>query len=368
MRHLLRFALILCFLIASSFVAAAQSTQDQSVAVPRLITITGVYRPADGKAAGAVETVTLSVYVDEQGGAALFQETQQVTIDDRGRYSVVLGAAHADGIPASVFTSGGQWLGTVFERTAEVEGPRVRLTSVPYALRAGEADTLGGRPASDYLLATGTRSSSQATRVQSDTAAPVAVQAGTPSFLAKYVSISDVGDSAIYENGGQVGIGTTVPLDFLHVRYTNTNGGATGIAVQNLGNTATSYSGMLFYDQNGALGQFQGFNNNTHEYRINNIAKNGGSQFDGSINFMVGSISRFFVAANGNIGIGTTTPAPAFALDIVRSTSDALIRTTTFSGDGATGLFVLLDPRAQAFWASRISDLVDALRALVGLG
>ena len=76
----------------------------------------------------------------------------------------------------------------------------------------------------------------------------------------------------------------------------------TGLAVQNLGNTATSYSGMLFYDQNGALGQFQGFNNVTHEYRINNIATSP------SINFMTGSVSRFLVAPNGNIGIGTTTP------------------------------------------------------------
>jgi hypothetical protein len=67
------------------------------------------------------------------------------------------------------------------------------------------------------------------------------------------------------------------------VRFTNTNGGLTGFAVQNLGNTATSYSGMLFYDQFGALGQFQGFNNVTHEYRINNIAANG------SINFMLGT-------------------------------------------------------------------------------
>lgn len=32
---------------------------------------------------------------------------------------------------------------------------------------------------------------------------------------------------------------------------------------------------MLFYDQNGQLGQFQGFNNVSHEYRINNIAWSG---------------------------------------------------------------------------------------------
>ena len=96
--------------------------QEQSV--PRLITISGVFRPADGTPPAAVETVTLSVYADPQGGAPVFQETQQVTLDDRGRYSLVLGAAHADGIPASVFATGAQWLGTVFERPGEVEGPR----------------------------------------------------------------------------------------------------------------------------------------------------------------------------------------------------------------------------------------------------
>ena len=67
---------------------------------------------------------------------------------------------------------------------------------------------------------------------------------------------------------------------------------------------------MLFYDQNGALGQFQGFNNVTHEYRINNIARvSPGGAFNGSINFMLGGASKFIVAGNGNIGIGTTTPS-----------------------------------------------------------
>jgi hypothetical protein len=69
---------------------------------------------------------------------------------------------------------------------------------------------------------------------------------------------------------------------------------------------------MLFFDQNNALGQFQGFNNVTHEYRINNIARNGASQFDGSINFMIGSTSRLFVGSSGNIGVGTSAPAAKF--------------------------------------------------------
>ena len=66
---------------------------------------------------------------------------------------------------------------------------------------------------------------------------------------------------------------------------------------------------MLFYDHNGALTQFQGFNNTNHAYVINNIAKNGANQFDGSYSFLIGSTPRFYVAANGNIGIGTTTPS-----------------------------------------------------------
>jgi hypothetical protein len=132
---------------------------------------------------------------------------------------------------------------------------------------------------------------------------------GTPNLLAKYMTNgTDVGNSTVYESGGFVGVGTTTPFDVMHVRFTNTAGSLTGLAVQNLGATSSSYSGMLFYDQLGRLVQFQGFNNATHEYRINNIARNGASAFDGTINFLTGSTSRLMVATNGNIGIGTITP------------------------------------------------------------
>jgi endosialidase-like protein len=365
MRHLFALRVSLFLLLISPIVSAAQSTPDQSI--PRVITITGVYRPADGKAPGTVETVTLSIYADQQGGAPLFQETQQVTLDDRGRYSVVLGAAHADGIPPAIFTAGGQWLGTVFERTGEVEGPRARLTSVPYAMRAAEADTLGGRPASDYQLAPSAGSTTTGTK-QDSVGAPAAELPGTPNQFAKYVSTTDVGPAAMYESGtGLVGIGTTTPFDSLHVRFTNTNGGATGLAVQNLGNTNTSYSGMLFYDQNGALGQFQGFNNVTHEYRINNIARNGASQFDGSINFMGGSLSRFYVAPNGNIGIGTTSPSALLEVSNAVPGGPANMWMTSFTNNCCGPYYLARRARGTAAAPTAVQN-GDGLSGLYGAG
>jgi Chaperone of endosialidase len=287
--------------------------------VPRLIYLSGAFQPIDGQPLRGVETVTVALYTDATGGMPLWQETQSVAVDNTGRYALLLGAASAGGIPPAVLAAGAQWLGTTFDRPGEVESPRVPLTSVPYALRAADADTLGGRPASAYLLASSATSgkggtsttgkgspattAGQASATSASAGAPSAVvQSGTTNFLAKYVSAADVGNSALYETNGAVGLGTTTPLDLFHVRFTNTVGSVTGLAVQNLGNTATSYSGMLFYDQNGALGQFQGFNNSTHEYRINNIASGG------SINFMLGSTSKFFLASNGNIGIGKGSP------------------------------------------------------------
>jgi len=46
----------------------------------------------------------------------------------------------------------------------------------------------------------------------------------------------------------------------------------------------------------------------------------------------------------------------------------SFVITSALATAGATGLFVLLDPRAQAFWGSRLSDFVNAVRAMVGLG
>ncbi len=49
-----------------------------------------------------------------------------------------------------------------------------------------------------------------------------------------------------------------------------------------------------------------------------------------------------------------------------RASVTSFVVTTIVAGSAATGLFVLLDPRAQAFWAARFTDLFEAVRGLFG--
>lgn len=44
----------------------------------------------------------------------------------------------------------------------------------------------------------------------------------------------------------------------------------------------------------------------------------------------------------------------------------SFVLTTVIATAAAVGLFVLLDPRAQAFWASRLGDVFASVRALFG--
>ena len=318
-----------CLLFAAP-IQAQQSTSSSTIGVPRLIRVTGSFRPANGLPAARVEIVTLAIYAEENGGVPLWQETQNVTIDAEGHYTIVLGSTLPDGVPVELFASGEtRWLAMRVERPGEGDQPRIQLTSVPYALRASDADTLGGKPASAYVLATSDSSSTGKTAATRGVAAATVANAGWIPVATD--NAGGLGNSTMFQNGSFTGVGTTTPLDNLHVSFTNTTGQFTGYAVQNLGATATSYSGMLFFDHTGALGQFQGFNNLTHEYRINNIAAGG------SINFMLGT-SKFLVAPNGAVGIGSATPTARLTARANASFTATGTVSTTAGSNALTGV------------------------------
>src|SRR4029077_17626304 len=121
--------------------------------VPRLVKFAGTLKDEVGKPRTGGVGITYAIYKDQEGGAALWLETQNVELDEQGRYTVLLGSAKSEGLPLELFTAGEpRWLGGQVNLPKEVEQPRVLLVSVPYALKAADAETLGGKPVSSFVL------------------------------------------------------------------------------------------------------------------------------------------------------------------------------------------------------------------------
>ena len=94
--------------------------------VPRVIWFNGAFRPTNKLPVARVETVTVAVYREREGGDAVWQETQIVTMEADGRYSLLMGSTSSDGMPLEVFTSGEpRWIGITVNRPGETEQPRV---------------------------------------------------------------------------------------------------------------------------------------------------------------------------------------------------------------------------------------------------
>lgn len=128
---------------------SGQSVVEQNrVSVPPIIKLNGTLPSPNGTISLGPHNVTSALYEDQYGGIPLWTETQIVFPDNQGHFSVLLGASTFNGIPPNVFLSGEpRWVGFT-EEGAEL--PRIELFSVPYAFKASDADTLGGRPV-DYF-------------------------------------------------------------------------------------------------------------------------------------------------------------------------------------------------------------------------
>src|SRR5262249_7185577 len=111
----------------------------------------GTVTDSAGTPRSGIVGVTFAFYRDQQGGAPLWLETQNVVADAQGRYSVSLGATKSTGLPQDLFASGeARWLGVQPE--SQPDQARPLLPSVPYALKAADAATVGGLPASAFVL------------------------------------------------------------------------------------------------------------------------------------------------------------------------------------------------------------------------
>jgi hypothetical protein len=163
----------------------------------------------NGKPLTGVVGVTFSLYKNSEGGAPLWMETQNVQADKTGHYSVMLGSTASQGLPSNLFVSGeARWLGV--QAQGETEQPRVLLLSVPYALKALDAETIGGKPASSFMLAPAPGAGSSSSHGPNNL--PPLTGTGTPNHITKWLTTTKLGNSGMFETAaGNVGIGTTTP-------------------------------------------------------------------------------------------------------------------------------------------------------------
>jgi hypothetical protein len=207
--------------------------------IPRLMKFNGVIQNAGGELRTKTVGITFAIYNESSGGERLWQETQNVHLDQQGHYEAMLGAA-SEGMPLDLFVSGEpRWLGVQPQLPGEEEQPRVLLVSVPYALKAADAETLGGLPSSAFVRVTNT----PAPNVTGSRTTTVAVPAGT-SVVDADVDARARGNQTVVPQGAKANsiAKFSASLSLVSSQITDSNG---VVGMKNLANVlfAEQFSG-----------------------------------------------------------------------------------------------------------------------------
>jgi hypothetical protein len=133
---------------------ASPTSPATASSVPQIIQFSGQFSGTSGGAAvpSGTVSITFTLYENEQGGTALWSETDNVQVNAQGQYTALLGSASPEGLPMNLFTTvQAHWLAVQPLLEGFGDQPRVLLVSAPYALKAGDAETIGGFPPSAFV-------------------------------------------------------------------------------------------------------------------------------------------------------------------------------------------------------------------------
>ncbi len=349
--HLVVAGVLLMFALLPSTLALAQASGAVST-VPTLVNFSGTVTDVSGRPLSGVHGVTFFLYKESEGGAPLWMETQNVQSDSRGHYSVMLGSTTTLGLPKDLFASGeARWLAVQIE--GQAEQPRVLLLSVPYALKAADAETIGGLPASAFVLAAPSASSSStatAPPALADAAAPPAgsvTGSGTLDFIPLWTSTSAIGNSVLFQSGtgatAKVGINTTTPAATLDVKGMGTIRGLLSLPAIS---PATAARGSNSQALNLSASAFSSSNSAAVNENFRWQAEPSGNDTStpaGTLNLLFGSGSSapvetgFKIANNGQLtfATGQTFPGAGTITGVTTATGSGL------TGGGTTGSLTL---------------------------
>jgi hypothetical protein len=382
----------LVLMVLTAFALAAAVTEARQLrdelpggdAAPRLIKFNGVVKDGAGVPRSGTVGMTFSLYASQEGEEPLWRESQAVQADSEGRYTAYLGISERDGLPLEFFSTGrAQWLGVQVQ--GEKEEPRILLVAVPYALKAADADTVGGRSLSSFVLyedlqklqetdaaradkahgegtltpkspATGQKeslgsylieklSSSGGSRNYFTNGLTPVLQidgSGTPNRIAKFVDANNIGDSGMTDINGDIGVGTAAPDKRFQIASTPTKNaelhiGSTGDDTKDIfaGMGPNLDTGPAFnYGYAGfSFGRSAGFFNVRPDASA--VAPNP------SLRFMTANTQRMIITNAGYVGIGTTSPGSLLSVagDVDTTTRYRIGGTAVLSIAGSNNVF-----------------------------
>jgi hypothetical protein len=234
-------------------ISAQQPAVAANGVVPPMVKFSGVLTDVNSKPLTGMVGVTFSLYKDSDGGAPLWVETQNVQADKSGHYSVMLGSTSSQGLPGNLFVSGeARWLGV--QTQGQSEQPRTLLMSVPYALKAADAETLGGKPLSAFQLAVPQANNSSAQKAQPAAEQPNEIRcAGSAACKTSFIPVfstnggsAKVNNSIISQSGKTIAIAGSEAVTSsandpaLLGQSTGTSGASIGVEGQT--NSPSSYA------------------------------------------------------------------------------------------------------------------------------
>jgi hypothetical protein len=295
--------------------------------VPRLVRFTGMARDLSGKPISGVVGITFALYAVQMGGVALWMETQNVQGDSSGHYFVLLGSTKPDGLPAELFASEkARWIGVQIEQ--QTEQPRTLLVSAPYALKAGDAETLGGLPPSAFVqVAPNATSAAESSPSRSATgpvspvtagsaakSSNVTTTGGTANTIPIFTTATNIQNSILTQSG------TTVKAKGSLSATSNITSSATVSGKLISSTTNVDVAGDLREDINGKNKGGSGGYSPGIRFGIGSTGEAIASDRAGTVNqngldLYTDFVSRMSVTKGGHVGIGTQTPGGWLEVD-----------------------------------------------------